>query len=145
MSAPRRRAALDPRLSTIVGHVVQRLAAAAEEDLQARYDLGEVVLSLRGVGSRSAIRLLAEHLGSDASALRRYARVTRTIGADEFRWLVSLRTPRGVPLSWSHVELLAQDPDLERRKGLAAAVTREDLTVRQLAARLPASTRANRS
>jgi hypothetical protein len=80
--------------------------------------------------------MLAKRLGVDPSALRRYARVSETITSREFAWLMKQRTPRGAPLTWSHVEVLARERDADRRQALALAVAAEDLSVRALATRV---------
>src|SRR6516165_9153116 len=108
--------------------------------MRARYDFGRVLHSLRQhrskAGGIGALRLLSKRLGVDPSALRRYARVSETISAREFAWLMKQRTPRGAPLTWSHVELLARERDPERRRALALGVVAEDLSVRALSTRL---------
>ena len=137
MSSARPHLPLESRVTAITGHIVQRLATAAVDDVLARYDLGKVLVSLRHDSpERSALRVLAEHMGFDPSALRRYARVSSTIQPDEFEWLTGLRMRRGMPLSWSHIELLAREHDRNRRMELAAAVVTDDLSVRALNLRL---------
>jgi hypothetical protein len=131
---------LDPRIDAITTHIVQRLATAAVDDMKARYDFGRVLQSLRRSrpqqGGTGTLRLLAKRLGVDPSALRRYARVSETISSPEFAWLMKQRTPRGAPLTWSHVEVLARERDPERRQALALSVATEDLSVRALATRV---------
>jgi hypothetical protein len=131
---------LDPRIDAITTHIVHRLAAAAIDDMKARYDFGRVLQSLRSgrpqAGGTGTLRLLSRRLGVDPSALRRYARVSETISPREFTWLMRQRTPRGAPLTWSHVEVLARERDPDRRQVLAAATAAEDLSVRGLATRL---------
>jgi len=134
---------LDPRIDAVTTHIVHRLASAAVDDMQARYDFGRVLQSLRRnrpqagtTGSAGTLRLLSKRLGVDPSALRRYARVSETISAREFAWLMKQRTPRGAPLTWSHIELLARERDPERRRALALVVAAEDLSVRALSTRM---------
>jgi hypothetical protein len=131
---------LDPRIEAVTTHIVHRLAAAAVDDMRARYDFGRVLQSLRQnrstAGGVGALRLLSRRLGVDPSALRRYARVSETITSREFVWLMKQRTPRGAPLTWSHVELLSRERDPERRQALALIAASEDLSVRALASRL---------
>jgi|HubBroStandDraft_4_1064222.scaffolds.fasta_scaffold12294_2 hypothetical protein len=128
------------RAVVVVRHIVLRLAEASVEDIKARYDLGEVVCTLRRVMPRAAAALelnaVAKSMGIHASALRRYARVTEAIGGPEFAQLLRLRTARGMSLTWSHVEHLAMVHDPARRKALAAAAADEALSVRALAQRL---------
>lgn len=130
-----RGAELDRRVHAIVEHVVQRLADAAVQDMQARYDLGGVVQHLRQ-RSGGVVQQFADFLGIDPTAVRRYAGVFATIPPREFAWMLRLRSARGEPLTWSHVELLARVPDAERRKKLAAAVVKDGLAVRDLARRV---------
>src|SRR6516165_160939 len=108
--------------------------------MRARYDFGRVLHSLRQhrskAGGIGALRLLSKRLGVDPSALRRYARVSETISSREFGWLMRQRTPRGAPLTWSHVELLSRERDPDRRHALATTTASEDLSVRALASRL---------
>ncbi len=129
-----------PRVKAITSHIVDRLAAAAVADMQARYDFGQVLHSVQvgdpGENWLSALRAVSERLGVDESALRRYRRVSERIDAREFAWLTSLRTDRGWALKWSHIELLARVGEKSRRRDLAMQIVAEDLTVRALAARL---------
>jgi hypothetical protein len=131
---------LDPRIDAVTTHIVHRLAAAAVDDMRARYDFGRVLQSLRRsreqAGATGTMRLLSKRLGVDPSALRRYARVSETISSREFAWLMKQRTPRGATLTWSHVELLSRERDPNQRQALALAVVTEDLSVRALATRL---------
>ena len=83
------------------------------------------------------MRVLAGRLGVDATALRRYAQVSEVIGASEFDWMMHLSTPRGAPLTWSHIEVLARVRSAEHRRQLATATVREDLSA--LSERLRAS------
>jgi hypothetical protein len=127
----------ESRVNDVTMHIMLRLATAAADEVQARYDFGIVLLTLREAhAGRSALRVLAERYRFDPSALRRYARVCSAIFPDEFTWLAGLRTCRGMPLSWSHIELLAREPSRQRRKELAIAVLEDDLSVRELSARL---------
>jgi hypothetical protein len=133
---------LDSRVGAITSHIVRRLADAAVEDMRARYDLGRVLHTLRHQDRRASgtgvLRLLAHQLGVDPSALRRYAQVSDVIAARELDWLMHLRNARGEPLTWSHVEILARVRSPERRRVLAASITREGLSVRALSQRLRA-------
>src|ERR1700723_1547112 len=72
-----RQSELDSRIGAITSHIVRRLADAAVEDMRARYDFGRVLLTLRSESRNPAgagvLRLLANQLEVDPSALRRYA------------------------------------------------------------------------
>jgi hypothetical protein len=128
------------RAVVVVRHVVLRLADAAIEDIKARYDLGEVVCTLRRIMPRGAaaveVKSIAKVMGVHASALRRYARVTEAIDGHEFAQLLRLRTGRGMSLTWSHVEHLALVHEPVRRRALALAAVHESLSVRALAQRI---------
>lgn len=132
--------ALDSRVDAIAAHIVRRLADAAVDDMRARYDFGRVLQGLRTKGRRAAgagvVRLLADRLGVDPSALRRYAQVSEVIPAREFDWMMHLSDRRGAPLTWSHVERLARVRSPERRRQLAMAIVREGLSVRALSDRM---------
>ena len=56
----------------------------------------------------------------DPSALRRFAQVSDVIPPGEFQWMMRLRSPRGAPLTWSHVELLARLRSAEKRRESSA-------------------------
>ena len=137
-----RQSELDSRIGAITSHIVRRLADAAVEDMRARYDFGRVLLTLRSESRNPAgagvLRLLANQLEVDPSALRRYAQVSEVIAAREFDWLMGLSTRRGAPLTWSHIEILARVRSPEQRRQLAAASAREGLSVRGLTERLRA-------
>lgn len=138
---------MQDRVQAVVRHVVVRLAEIQSEEIQVRYDLGEVLCTLRRVmpGPARAAELssIAKWMRVHPSALRRYARVAETIDRMEFAQLRMLRTARGTALTWSHVEHLAQQRDRERRKTLAAAVADHDLSVREVADRLRRERNAN--
>lgn len=78
------------------------------------------------------MRQIAKLVGMDQSGLRRYARVTERISPREFAWLVRLTRRHGGPFTWSHLEILAQVHDVERRKRLATAAAESGLSVRAL-------------
>ena len=123
----------------MVRHIVDRIAAASEEDARARYDFGRILHHLRygDAGSTSfPVRELAIRLGVDSSALHRCARVSEAILPAEFDWLVRLRTERGMPLTWSHIERLACERNATRRRRLAETAVRDQSSVRALSARV---------
>jgi hypothetical protein len=127
-------------VETIISEIAPRLAAATIEDMRARYELGRALRDLRSRVTREpssgALSGLANRLGIDPSALRRYMRVTKIMPLREFEWLTELRSPRGAPLTWSHVEVLVREPDAARRRALATVTANQELTVRALAARI---------
>lgn len=125
------------RLHELVAPFLERVASATVDDMRARYDFGGVLGAIREVrGAEGLVDLIAQRLEVDASALRRYARTHDVIPAGEFEWLMGLRTRLGGSITWSHVELLAREPDKKKRMALARAIAREDLSVRDLSARV---------
>jgi hypothetical protein len=129
--------ALDPGVLSVSTRIVRRLAEAAVEELRARYDFGAVVHTLRYGDADSCraetIRDLADWIGADPSALRRWARVNERMRAEEFETYLELRTPRGMPLTWTHLEVLARERNRGRRGELAVVAARGGLSVRELA------------
>jgi hypothetical protein len=133
--------ATDRSVPAVVSHIIERMAAAAVADARARYDFGVVLHFLRYGDCATSPRIseLAETLGVDTSALHRCARVSEVIAPDEFAWLAELRTERGMPLAWSHIERLARERSGKRRQVLAIEAVREALSVRALDARMKPS------
>jgi len=125
----------DEQLTAVALHIRARFTEVALTELCARYDLGRLMHLLRyGEGWREHTSLLAECFGLHSSVLRRVARVSEAIDAQDFRLICSLRDPRGSPLSWSHLEVLADIRSPSRRRHVAEAACSGQLTVRQLRA-----------
>lgn len=128
---------LTDNLRQLAEPFVERVASAVAEDMRARYDFGAVLAALRDATHAAwFIDEVAHMLDIDPSALRRMAHTTEVIAPEEFEWLAQLRTRGGKALAWSQVELLARQHDPKRRKKLAQAIAREDLSVRALAKRV---------
>jgi hypothetical protein len=131
---------VSPALRAIVGHVVGRLAAAVVEEAHARFALGHIVgAALRARapdGDAARLEDIAASLQRDVSDLRRWARIAAAIRAEEFAWLTSLRTPRGMPLTWSHIEALSRVRPLRLRREVAREASIQDLSVRRLQSRV---------
>jgi hypothetical protein len=120
-------------IAVVAHHVVTRMAAATVEDARARYDFGHVLHLIRYADNAALrIRQVAVLLKVDSSALHRYARVSETISPPEFNWLVTLRTSRGMPLTWSHLEQLATERSSARRARFARVAVQEQFSVRKL-------------
>ncbi|HLK40503.1 MAG TPA: hypothetical protein VKU41_27310 [Polyangiaceae bacterium] len=115
--------------------IARRLADAAEEDMRARYDLGRALALVED--DRTELQNdVANALGVHRSLLRRYARVATVIRPDELDGLVRLRDRVGMPLSWSHIEHLAEITSAKIRESMAKRVIAEGLSVRALRSRL---------
>jgi len=117
-----------------------RIVEACLLDMAARYELGRDLFDLRYERARTEATPLFEavskRMGVHSSALRRWSRVSGTIPRAEFVEYLSLRTCRGSPLTWSHLELLAEVTPSRERRALATECVAEELTVRSLAARV---------
>lgn len=115
------------------------MAVAAIAELRAQYDIGQHVHRLRYpspgevVGSQ-ALADLGRRLNLHPSALRRRARVSERIRPDEFEVLIGLRSARGLPLTWSHLELLALVRGRTQRESLARKIVAGDIGIRQCSA-----------
>ncbi len=118
--------------------VVKQLAEAVLVDLRARYALAQHIHAVRygplNENSAHSLSVLANRLLVHPSVLRRHARVAEAISANEFLYISQLRTQRGLPLTWSHLECLALVRTATARKQLAVAAAGNDLSVRALAA-----------
>jgi len=103
----------------------------------ARYDLGQLVHYLRyGRSQPPALDALARSLGMHPSALRRYGRVTERIRVQEFASLLQRRDVYGRPLTWSHLEKLAEARAATVRRQLADEAVSGLLSVRAIARRV---------
>ena len=123
--------------------VVESFAGTVVSNLRAHYTLGQRLHAIRYMsateGEQAPLQAVADQLQLDVSVLRRYARVAETIGPSEFEHIVSLRTSRGLPVTWSHIERLAMVRNASNRKNLAEEAAATGLSVRALAAKIRAS------
>jgi hypothetical protein len=126
--------------------VVARMGNAAVEEMRARYSLGQLVHGLRYNPSRSGtlpnlVRFAAaREFRLGAATLRRLARVSEAIGPMEFDRLMQLRCVDGLPLTWSHVEELAEVRSAEQRRRYAEFAVSRMLPVRALRSCIRAQT-----
>jgi hypothetical protein len=134
------------RLFSVTNHVVRRIADARIQEMFAWYDLGCALHCARyaevdDLNFASAVALLSEALEVHPSALRRYARVSEMIRPSELEFLSKLRGHDGLPLTWSHLDLLSEVRDKRERSARALETCAEGLTVRELASRIRRSTK----
>jgi len=125
--------------ATIVQEALRRIAGAAVDDVRARHELGVALHAVRYCETADGARTLqhlANQLGVDVSALRRCARVAETIDANQLTAILQLRTAKGLPLTWSHLETLSLERNIRQREALAVAAAAEDLSVRALSSRV---------
>jgi hypothetical protein len=125
------------RVDTLCAQVVGRLAQTALEDLQIRYDVGRRLNEMRYTEWPNQRGVLYNHVATrlrlHVSAVRKYVRVAATVSPEEFASLIAMRTADGFPMTWSHIELLAETPRASRRRDLADRAVRDVLSVRALA------------
>jgi hypothetical protein len=102
-----------------------------------RYDLGAIVHVVRYSVSFDLTPTVVEGLGRGlamrADTLRRFARVAERMSPGEFAEHMRLRNRMGLPLTWSHIEELAELRNAKARREHARAAATEGLSVRQLA------------
>jgi hypothetical protein len=123
-----------------VTDLVHRIATFRAGDLCLRYNLGRVIHQCRYHPSaehgRRAIACLAATSGMAPSTLRRYARVSEVIKPIAFHEILQLRGPSGLPLSWSHIEELAECRNHRFRLQCARDAAARALSVSELRRRL---------
>ena len=129
------------RFAAVTEHIVLRVAEAQVQEILAWYDFGCALhyaryAEVEGLKLSSVITPLAGALDLHPSALRRYARVSEAIRPGELAFLIRLRGLDGLPLRWSHLELLSDVRSAERRRELAIEACSEGLSVRKLAGRI---------
>jgi hypothetical protein len=138
----RQRGEVPARVIAVAAHLIERLANAAVEELCVRYDMGILVREVRRDLSNDMAALTVAHLarvlGVHRSRLDRYAKVAAAVAPRDFRELIRLRTPLGLPLTWSHVERLARVRDIVLRQDLAGEAMSRQLSIRALSMRIRA-------
>ena len=137
--------AMAPALRSEYEKLKKKLAGSEKQDAQVRYEVGRVVAKVRGLRARygsNAVGQLERALGLDENTLRRYERIASTWTPARFSALMTRTTPYGRPLSWSHLDVLAEVADAKRREVLLDEALREGLSVRQLASRVRGPTPA---
>ena len=117
------------------------LVAADRSDVLARYKVGVIILRVkerRGYGERGVERM-EEELGRDQGTLYRYATVVETWEEPDFKALMKRTNAKGLPLTWSHYELLATVKDGRKLNGLITRALKECLSVHALRAIIDAA------
>jgi hypothetical protein len=126
------------RITAIAARAHERLAAAEEEEMRARYELGRTLreISMTESDASRTLEAVASILGRDPSLLRRYMRVASVIPPAQFEAFATMRGNRGLSMSWSHIEHLADVRSMKLRSIIAEQVIAEELSVRELVERL---------
>ena len=89
-------------------------------EIRARYAFARWLHTVRySPNALGSMRSIAKRTALHASVLRRFARVAEGVLPSDLEDFTNLRTPRGLPLTWSHLEELATmrveigfDPDI---------------------------------
>ena len=136
---------MEPLVRALASTACQQLAAAAAQDMRARYELGRALRTIREGTSPSDpfIEAVAQALGVHPSLLRRYMRVATLISPSQFEVLAAMRDRRGMPMTWSHVEHLADVRSKAQRTLIAEQAIAEGLSVRALRLRIRRERAAN--
>jgi hypothetical protein len=112
--------------STAEAYLVE-LAGAELRALRARYNLAQ---SIRGAYQEHGPRIIAQvsatlcgvGLRFDCSVVRKLHRVAGVIRPAEFEDLLRLQFPSGLPLKWSHLELLSCLHSRQQRSAAARQI-----------------------
>jgi hypothetical protein len=118
----------------LVERVVRHLAEARRAEALERFAAGDAIHFLRYGPDRGAhaVRQLAIRLALDESGLRRLARTAEVMRAEEREGLLALTNSRGLPLTWSHFELLAGVRGAGERLRVARIALAEGFSVESL-------------
>ena len=106
-------------------------------EIRARYAFARCLHAVRySPNALESMRTIAKRTALHTSVLRRFARVAEGVPPADLDEFTNLRTPRGLPLTWSHLEELATVRNRVLRRDLAAAAALEGLSVRHLRQRI---------
>ncbi|WP_394851005.1 hypothetical protein [Pendulispora rubella] len=136
-------------LEEMAAHLVDRFAKVAIDNIRVRYELGQLVANAR-YDRRSAkgvtpLDRLSNAMDVHSTALRRCARVCTIFTRDELEDMLRLRRPNGLPVTWSHLELVSEITSRHTRWHLVQRAVNEGLSVRSLAALIRDTRRSRKS
>lgn len=134
---------MTPALRSEYEKLKRLLASSEKQDVRTRYEIGRVVAQVRGERAKygsDAVGKLERALGLDENTLRRYERIANTWTPTQVSTLLKRTNPYGRPLSWSHLDVLAEVVDEKKRESLLKQALREGLSVRELAKRVRGGT-----
>jgi flagellin-like hook-associated protein FlgL len=126
-------------LATICAKHLEQLGMAHKSDALARHELGLDVLMIetqKKIYGGQAVQKLAAALSMDKATLYKAKKVAVVWTPAEFDELVRRKNTKGLELSWSHFELLAQEKDDEKRTTLLSEAIDRSYSVRELQARI---------
>ena len=115
----------------------------AEAQLRAYHALGRKVLARIEGGKLDAatLRALDEETGYGLDNIRKARVFARLYTQSQLDVLCALRTPRGMPLPWRHVQQLLKLPPGERRDALQRKAAELGWGLEELAAAIPRKVR----
>jgi hypothetical protein len=131
--------AMTPALRAEYEKLRKMLANSERQEVHVRHTIGLVVARVRGARAKygsDAVGQLERALGLDENTLRRYERIATTWTAPQISTVLKRTNPYGRPLSWSHLDVLAEVTDAKKREDLLDQALRDGLSVRELAGRV---------
>ncbi|WP_438040210.1 hypothetical protein [Sorangium sp. So ce128] len=129
--------------------ICEALAVAGTDDAKVRHRLGALVNAIQDDADKygqRGVEQLAVALGYDKTLLYRHAKVAACWSPKELSELLRRESVTGLPISFSHLQLIATVTSPKKREGYIETVLAEGLSVRDLKRRLaPAAARASRN
>ncbi|MGK4008386.1 hypothetical protein WMF31_37590 [Sorangium sp. So ce1036] len=126
----------------------KELASTGTDDAKVRHRLGILVNAIRKEPNKygqGGVEQLARALGFDKTLLYRHAKVAECWSSRELSELLRRKSVTGLPISFSHLQLLVTVTDPTKREEYIETVLAEGLSVRDLGRRLnPAAVKASR-
>lgn len=113
----------------------KRLADVGRKDMQARHQLGVLVNEIQNDPDkygRRGVKQLAAAIGYDEKTLYKYGQVASCWSAEQIEELSQQKGTTGLPISFSHLLLIATVEKKRRRDALVQAVLNKGLSVRDL-------------
>ncbi|WP_437656776.1 hypothetical protein [Sorangium sp. So ce1182] len=111
------------------------LASAGTDDAKARYRLGALVNTIQEDADKygkRGVEQLARALGFDKTLLYRHAKVASCWSLKELSELLQSESVTGLPISFSHLQLLATVTNSKKREKYVEVVLNQGLSVRKL-------------
>lgn len=128
-----------PALRKECDKIREDLAASGSDDAKIRHRLGALVNDIQDkpdkYGQRG-VQQLAAALGYDKTLLYRHAKVAACWSLKELSDLLQRQSVTGLPISFSHLQLIAPLTSPKKREKYLDAVFNEGLSVRELKRRL---------
>lgn len=114
----------------------RKLELGWKRDALITYDFGAVTNKVKSEDARygkKAVETLAKELKLDRATLYRWAKVATAWTKSDFAKIAARRSPKsGLPLTWSHLEVLSDVENTKRRGELLEQALSEALTVVEL-------------